>query len=158
MVADEETFTALMGEQRSRARAARGNISGWSDSSKTLLEGLAKTEFLGYEAYSCDAKVLALFSEGQPVDKVTEGDFSLVLDQTVFYGEGGGQVGDEGAGVCEDGSFAITDTKKTDGVYLHLATLSDGTLSVGDTVTVTVRGEDENAAAAAVQEFFESNL
>ena len=145
MVADEETFTKLMGEQRSRARAARGNISGWSDSSKTLLEGLAKTAFLGYEADSCEATVLALFSDGQPVDKVTEGDFSLVLDQTVFYGEGGGQVGDEGKGEFVGGSFAVTDTKKTDGVYLHLATLSDGALAVGDKVTVSIDVARRNA-------------
>ena len=138
MTADEDTFTRLMGEQRARARAARGNISGWSSTSQTLLEGLEKTEFLGYTDTTCTATVKALFCEGQAVDEVSEGDFSVVFDKTVCYGEGGGQVGDEATASCGALSFAITDTKKTDGVYLHLATMSDGVCHVGDTVTITL--------------------
>ncbi|MBO5789256.1 MAG: alanine--tRNA ligase, partial [Clostridia bacterium] len=139
LTAHEEAFNELMMEQRTRARAARGNISGWSDSSKSVLEGLPETEFVGYTQDVCTARVLALFCEGQPVEEVTEGEFSMVLDTTVFYGEGGGQVGDEGHGESQTGAtFAIQDTKKTDGIYVHMASLQDGSLKVGDTVSMSL--------------------
>ena len=136
--ADEETFDRLMGEQKSRARAARGNIGGWDDTSKNLLKGLDKTGFLGYTDTACTAKVIALFADGTAVDAVSEGDCSVVCDRTVFYGEGGGQVGDTGTVTADGLSLTVTDTKKTDGVYLHLATVTDGTLRVGDTVTLAI--------------------
>ncbi|MCQ2353681.1 MAG: alanine--tRNA ligase [Clostridia bacterium] len=141
---DDERFTALMQEQRTRARAARGNISGWAKESKNLIENLPKTQFLGYTDKECEAKVLALIvddgDEPRSVDQVTEGEFTAILDKTVLYGEGGGQVGDTGAimiGDCNDLSMlaAVGDTKKTDGIYLHMCTLRDGdAIHVGDTV------------------------
>ncbi len=138
MTADEAAFDALMSEQKARARAARGNIGGWDDSSKTLLEGLPKTEFLGYENDTCTATVVALFADGSPVECVSEGDCSVVFDKTVFYGEGGGQVGDTGTVTAGTTLLCVTDTQKKDGVYVHLSSVSDGTLQVGDTVTLSI--------------------
>lgn len=139
---DEEAFNALMSEQKKRARNARANISGWSDTSKTLLAGLAKTEFTGYtETTTEEAEILAIIVDDQPVDSVSEGDFSLVLNKTPFYGEGGGQVGDTGVITASGAAADVTDTKKTDGVYIHLCTITDGRLNVGDKVCASVDAE-----------------
>ncbi len=136
---DEETFTKLMNDQKTRARNARGNISGWSDSSKMLLDGMAKTEFTGYAETTTDgAKVLAIIVDDESVDCVTEGDFTLILDKTPFYGEGGGQVGDIGTIYDHDTMISVTDTKKSDGVYIHLCTIVNGDVKVGDLVRAEV--------------------
>ncbi len=141
---DEDRFNALMTEQKERARSARANISGWSESSKGALGELEKTEFLGYAETETDARVLAIIVDDAPVDRVSDGECSLVLDKTVFYGEGGGQVGDTGELTANGCTATITDTKKTDGVYIHFCTVS-GALSVGDTVRVALDGERRNA-------------
>ena len=135
---DESAFRALMEEQRTRARAARGNIGGWADKEGTALS-VGETQFLGYDATSCTATILAILTDEGQVEEVTEGDVTLVFDRTVCYGEGGGQVGDTGAITLSDGStLTISDTKKTDGIYLHMTTISDGCVKVGDVVTVTI--------------------
>ncbi len=143
---DEDTFTALMKEQKDRARAARGNIGGWDEGSKQMLSELPKTEFCGYELLSAEAKVLAILNESnESVKELSEGEFTLVLDRTPFYGEGGGQVGDVGTVTSEGASIQVTDTKKTDGVYLHICTLLSGSVKVGDTVTAVVEESDRRA-------------
>ncbi len=135
---DMDTFRTLMNEQRDRARSARAGQSGWSEASKSMLDHLPKTEFLGYDAVSCDAKVLAIISDGEFIERVNEGEFSLVLDKTVFYGEGGGQVGDSGTISGGGAAITVTDTKKTDGVYAHVCTLTEGETAVGDTLRLNV--------------------
>jgi alanyl-tRNA synthetase len=142
---DEEKFQALMQEQRARARAARGNISGWDNATKNLVSDMTKTEFLGYEATVADAKVLAIIVESEEgaksANEVSEGEFTLILDKTTFYGEGGGQVGDTGVINSDSFSAKVLDTKKNDGVYLHMAVMESGTLRVGDCVKVSVDSE-----------------
>ena len=135
---DNDAFTALMDEQKKRARAARGNISGWSDSSKDLLSSLPETEFVGYESTECTAKLLSIIADGESVDSINEGECSLVFDKTVFYGEGGGQVGDSGSILSEGATVAVLDTKKTNGVYIHEARLEAGSLKVGDVLTLKI--------------------
>ena len=144
---DEEGFTALMNEQKSRARAARGNISGWSKESLGALTSLAKTEFLGYESLCCEAKLLAILVDGESADALSEGEATLVFDRTVFYGEGGGQVGDTGVITKGDTALTVTDTKKTDGIYLHTVTLENGSIRVGDTLTLSVKADRRGAIA-----------
>ncbi len=135
---DDEAFKQLMEEQRNRARAARGNISGWSAADGDLPDNLPATEFAGYTQSSCEATVLAILTEGgMMVNSLTEGDATLVLDRTVMYGEGGGQVGDTGSITSAGAFLTVTDTKKTNGVYLHNVTLADGILNLGDKVTVS---------------------
>ncbi len=131
---DEDSFVKFMKTQKERARAARANISGWSDASKSLLSDFAKTEFLGYTEEVCEAKVIGIISDDMSVDEVTEGDFTLITDKTVFYGEGGGQIGDTGVIFDNDTMITVVDTKKVDGVYIHLCTLASGDVKVGDTV------------------------
>jgi len=131
---DEDSFKALMDEQKQRARAARGNISGWADSSKSLLENLPETEFVGYTENECVAKVLSIIVDNEAVTTAGEGECSVIFDKTPFYGEGGGQVGDSGV---IDGVGEVTDTKKTNGIYIHEVTL-EKSISVGDEVTLKI--------------------
>ena len=135
---DNVAFTALMEEQKTRARAARGNISGWSDSSKDLLSKLPETEFLGYDNTECRATLLSIIMDGEEVDSLNEGECSLVFDKTVFYGEGGGQVGDTGIIVSDSASLAVLDTKKTNGVYIHEVKIESGSLKKGDVMTLKI--------------------
>ena len=135
---DEEGFKALMLEQRNRARAARGKVGGWDASQKDLLAGLPKTEFTGYTEYRSEAKVVAIIADDMLCEEVNEGDFTLVLDRTPFYGESGGQVGDSGVITGKDISAVVNDTKKSDGVYLHYCTATNGTVRVGDTLNAEV--------------------
>jgi len=141
---DEDAFTLLMKEQKERARAARGNISGWADSKAELLENVSKTEFLGYENNECEAKVVAIIVDGERADAVSEGECSIIFDKTVFYGEGGGQVGDTGA-LLGKAEATVTDTKKTDGIYIHNAKLESGIISVGDTLTLKIDADRRTA-------------
>ncbi len=143
---DGDEFTALMNEQKARARAARGNISGWSDSSKTILAGLPETEFLGYTENECEAKLIAMISDGEAVESVGEGEeCSLVFDRTVFYGEGGGQVGDTGSIESEGFSISVLDTKKTNGIYIHEVRVDSGTVKKGDTGTLKIDSVRRNS-------------
>ncbi|MBQ9070147.1 MAG: alanine--tRNA ligase [Clostridia bacterium] len=135
---NEDEFAALMEEQKKRAREARGNISGWADSSKSLLENLPETSFLGYEADECSAKVLTIIVGDEAEEQVSEGECTVVFDSTVFYGEGGGQVGDTGVIVGDGVSLTVLDTKKANGIYLHEVRVDSGILKVGDTLTLKI--------------------
>ena len=135
---DEEGYKANMQAQREQARENRKNIGGWSESSKTLLSSLAKTEFVGYETTASAAKVIAIIDGDNQPDSVNEGDCTIVLDTTPFYGEGGGQVGDTGVITTENAALTVLDTKKTDGVYIHICHEGNGTVKVGDTVKAAV--------------------
>ena len=135
---DEARFTALMQEQKVRAREARANISGWSDASKNLLADIPATNFVGYDSMNASAKVLAILADDMSVNQVSEGDCTVILDTTPFYGEGGGQIGDTGTLVCGEAVITVTDTKKTDGIYIHLGTVANGVLKVGDVVDARV--------------------
>ena len=142
---NEEEFTSLMQEQKTRAREARGNISGWSDSSKSILESLPATEFLGYTATECEAKVLSIITDDESAEQVSEGEATVVFDKTVFYGEGGGQVGDTGIITGEGVTLTVTDTKKANGVYLHEVKIESGVLKVGDTLTLSIDAQRRDA-------------
>lgn len=135
---DEEAFKKLMLDQRNRAREARANISGWSESSKSILTDLPKTEFTGYTDYRSDAHVVAILVDDESVNTVSEGDCTVILDRTPFYGEGGGQVGDSGTIYSAGVLLNVYDTKKSDGVYIHLCTVANGSISVGDSVTADI--------------------
>ena len=142
---DEDTFTELMKQQKTRARAARANIGGWDESSKTLVSELQKTEFMGYEENVSTAKVIAVITDEGSVDAADSGDCSIILDRTPFYGEGGGQIGDTGVISAEGFTANVYDTKKSDGVYIHLCNVTNGSVKVGDAVTAEIDGERRDA-------------
>ncbi len=140
---DEDEFKALMNEQKTRARAARGNISGWADSG-IKLDNIPETEFLGYDSNECEAKVLAIIKDGESVETINEGEATVIFDKTVFYGEGGGQVGDTGA-IIGGVNATVTDTKKANGIYIHEINVESGEIKLGDTVTLKIDVERRSA-------------
>jgi len=144
---DEETFKNLMQQQKVRAREARANISGWSDASKNLLTQFPATEFTGYTDYRTEAKIIGILSEDESVQSVSEGECTIILDKTPFYGEGGGQIGDTGTIYKNGAILTVYDTKKSDGVYIHLCTVANGTFNVGDTVMADI----ENARRESIK-------
>jgi alanyl-tRNA synthetase len=131
-------FEAAMGQQRERARAA----SKFTSSAGLDYSG-RKTEFRGYDTLSLAAKVVALYSEGSPVEQLKAGEAGVVvLDQTPFYAESGGQVGDQGELVGAGGTFTVADTQKIQAeVFGHHGTLKSGTLKLGDKVEARVDTE-----------------
>ena len=142
---DEDGFTALMKAQKVRARTARADLSSWESAGNDALEGIEKTVFTGYDETESEAKILAIITDEDKVDTITEGTFRLILDRTPFYGEGGGQVGDIGTVSCGETVATVVDTKKIDGVYIHICELTDGALSVGNTVKATVDADNRRA-------------
>ena len=142
---EEEKFDALMKEQKERARAARANISSWKNAAKEAVSHLPATEFLGYEKDSAKAKVLAILIDGEEAEVLTEGEATVLFDQTPFYGESGGQVGDTGVITADRASLTVLDTKVSDGRYLHAVRLEDGALKVGDEALLLVDAERRNA-------------
>ena len=138
---DEKGFEENLQAQKQRARAARGNISGWDDSMKSLIDTSVKTVFTGYTETASTAKIVAIIDgETSESAEITGETAVIITDATPFYGEGGGQVGDTGVIVGKNGTATVTDTKKNDGVYMHIVKIESGALSVGDEVTLTVDG------------------
>ena len=138
---DVAGFEVAMAEQRRRARAAwagsgeAGTARVWFD----LRERLGATEFLGYSTESAEATVAALIVDGREVASVQAGaSVSVVLNQTPFYAESGGQVGDAGAISAAGLRIAVTDTQKREGVFAHVGTVAEGTASVGTAVLAEV--------------------
>ena len=144
---DEKGFEENLLAQKQRARAARGNISGWDDSMKSLIDTSVKTEFTGYTETVSAGKIVAIIDgETDELAEITNETAVIITDRTPFYGEGGGQVGDIGIIESKNGKAIVTDTKKNDGVYMHICKMESGSLSVGDTVTLRV----DSARRAAI--------
>ena len=136
---DSVRFKELMDEQKQRARAARADLSSWEGAKKGVLADIAKTEFTGYGNTESEGRVLALLGDDGKVAAAGEGDeISVILDKTPFYGEGGGQVGDVGHIRSAGAELEVTDTKKEDGVYIHICTVRSGDIHEGDSVTASV--------------------
>lgn len=142
---DEEEFKALMNEQKIRARENRKAGGGWSKDGVDLFENCAETEFVGYTENETEAKILAIAADGMILDEISDGEGIIALDKTVFYGEGGGQVGDTGC-ICGEGFTAeVVDTKKANGKYLHIVNITSGSAKVGDTVKASINVEKREA-------------
>ncbi len=135
---DENKFLELMEQQKIRAREARTNIGGWDESSVSALRDLPKTEFTGYTDFKTKAKVIAIITDEGSVDTLSEGDCTIILDKTPFYGESGGQVGDTGTIYSDKFLFNVYDTKKSEGIFLHIGTVAAGEIKVGDTVSADI--------------------
>ena len=134
LTVDEEGFEYAMGQQRERARAA-GKFAGGDGMPAELIAELPATRFLGYDSHSMDsADVLAILVDGQSVDAIDAGDEAVViLDQTPFYAESGGQVGDTGRLAGDGRNFEVTDTRKFAGAFHgHVGRLAEGHLKIGD--------------------------
>ena len=143
---DEKGFEENLTAQKQRARAARGNISGWDDSMKSLVDTSVKTVFTGYTETESTGKVVAIIDgETDALCDIASENAVIITDCTPFYGEGGGQVGDVGEIIGANGKAIVTDTKKNDGVYMHVCKIESGSVSVGDTVTLKVNAARRSA-------------
>jgi len=140
---DRTGFDAAMAEQKAAARAAwkgsgdKASDDIWFD----VAEELGGTEFIGYTSHEGDAQVVALVKDGKRVDQVREGDEVVILtNQTPFYGESGGQMGDAGIASNDNGFVAdIKDTSKPLGrLHAHKALVRSGLIKVGDTIHLAV--------------------
>ncbi|QKS29308.1 MAG: alanine--tRNA ligase [Candidatus Accumulibacter similis] len=132
---DVATFDAAMAQQKEQARAA-----GKFRMAAALEYSGPETAFHGYEALECNGSVLALYRDGSAVEQLNEGELGVVvLDDTPFYAESGGQVGDRGALQGPQGIFAVEDTQKIQAaVFGHQGVVRTGRISVGDRVAARV--------------------
>ncbi|EFK9146418.1 alanine--tRNA ligase [Escherichia coli] len=132
---DEAGFEAAMEEQRRRAREA----SGFGADYNAMIRVDSASEFKGYDHLELNGKVTALFVDGKAVDAINAGQEAVVvLDQTPFYVESGGQVGDKGELKGANFSFAVEDTQKYGQAIGHIGKLAAGSLKVGDAVQADV--------------------
>jgi len=128
---DEEGFQACMQEQKDRARAANQFGTDYNDAVESNIE----TEFLGYELSASQAKVVEILVEGGQVDAVTNGtEAAIILNQTPFYAESGGQAGDKGLLKGEGFEFEVQDTIKVQNAFLHKGIVRQGTIQVSEGV------------------------
>ena len=132
---DEAGFEAAMEEQRRRARES----SGFGADYNAMIRVDGASEFKGYDRLELNGKVTALFIDGKAVDSVSAGQEAVViLDQTPFYAESGGQVGDKGELKGAGFSFAVSDTQKYGQAIGHIGKVASGSLKVGDAVQADV--------------------
>ena len=132
---DEAGFEAAMEEQRRRAREASGCGADYN----AMIRVDSASEFKGYDHLELNGKVTALFVDGKAVDAINAGQEAVVvLDQTPFYAESGGQVGDKGELKGANFSFAVEDTQKYGQAIGHIGKLAAGSLKVGDAVQADV--------------------
>lgn len=144
LTVDEVGFEREMEAQRVRARSA----SSFGLDYNTLVKVDVATEFTGYKATSGTAKVIAIYKDGQSVDVLNEGEEGVVvLNQTPFYAESGGQIGDCGYLTVGNSRFDVRDTTKTGGAFLHHGVLASGSLMIGAPVEAHVDAEVRHATA-----------
>ena len=138
---DEARFKELMEEQKQKARNARKSSDGesWKSDGITF-DNVAESIFVGYTENSCDTQVLDIVVENEHVDAAFENQKAIiVLKETPFYAESGGQVGDSGVIKTANGEFMVADTTKTTGgIITHFGTIKNGVISVGDTVSASI--------------------
>jgi len=150
---DTAGFDKAMAEQKAKARAAwagsgeAANETVWFD----IREKVGATEFLGYEVERAEGKVVAILADGKEVPSLAQGQGGqVVVNQTPFYGESGGQMGDTGRiATASGGDVAVTDTlKKLGDLHVHTVKVEKGSLKVGDDVVLSVDGGRRSALRA----------
>lgn len=148
---DTAGFDACMARQKEEAR------KNWAGSGDTAVEKVwysvedkvNPTEFLGYNVTKSDGEVVALIQDNKEVNEVTSGKFELVANQTPFYGECGGQVGDTGLIVSKNFTARVIDTKrKLDKIFVHVCELEKGSVKIGDCANFEVDEENRKRICA----------
>ncbi len=138
---DTAGFDAAMAEQKAKARAAWAGTGQAADESIwfNVAEKHGLTEFLGYDTEVAEGQILAVVADGALVDKADKGTaVEVVLNQTPFYAESGGQIGDSGVLKTDKATVEISDVKKKAGVFVHIGEVTDGTLAKGDAAELVV--------------------
>ena len=141
MTVDTEGFDVAMSEQKAKARAAWSGSGEIADDSMwfDLLDTHGATEFLGYDAEKSEGQLLALVEATKELKTVSVGTtVQLIFNQTPFYAESGGQVGDTGQIKTDTGTLKITDTRKSAELIIHMGTVLEGSVSVGQFAQLAV--------------------
>ena len=140
---DEKRFNECMNQQKEASKASSSFVSKLPAAS-----GIEETEFLGYEKLQSESKILGIWKDQERVDAVSdEEEIFLACDQTPFYAEAGGQIGDQGIFASKTATGNILDCKKQGKVYLHKAIVKKGNIKKGDEIKMTVEKEKRNAIA-----------
>lgn len=148
---DHASFEKAMQEQKERGKASwKGNKQNTNKETLShILNEKGETTFKGYEGCQCSGDVIALIQDDQLLEKAQQGDtLLLVTDQTCFYPEQGGQVGDQGKILAPHGVISIKDTQKHHGLIVHHAFVEEGHISLGENVQLHVNQEKRASAAA----------
>jgi len=142
LAVDQAGFESAMEAQRERARAASGFKVDLRESASPDMH----SEFCGYDSLEGAGRVVVLFRDGAPVERLERGqEGQVVLDATPFYAESGGQVGDVGVLTGEHAEFNVADTLKLGGAHAHAGSVARGGLAVGDRLTARVDAETRQA-------------
>ena len=148
---DEGAFQKLMKEQKERAREARKDLGDLGWAGVEFGKDVPATEFVGYDHSECDAKIVAIVADEELRDEVAAGaEAVVVLDQSPFYAEMGGQVADHGTITADGVVFTVADVQKNKGgKFMHYGRLAQGVLHVGDTVHAAIDMERRKAIQRA---------
>ncbi len=142
LVLDMQGYENAMQAQRKLAQSASKFGMDYNDA----IETNAVTDFTGYQHIQDEAQVEALFKDGQLVDQINAGDDAIViLKQTPFYAESGGQVGDTGLLHNENANFVVNDTQKQGKAFIHIGQLKEGALKIGDRLNAAINVERREA-------------
>lgn len=146
LLADEEGFRTLMQEQKDTARANKKLGGGWDNAKSSALDDF-KTTFTGYTTLTQNTKILAIVNNGEISASCSKGDkISVVIEETPFYAEMGGQVGDCGTISCGDSVIKVTDTQKlTGGAFISNGEVISGSFETGNEVIAQVDAEKRGA-------------
>ena len=148
---DTQGFDAAMAEQKAKARAAWAGTGETKDAAIRfdLAEKHGVTEFLGYETETAEGQIVALVQDGAETGAAATGDkVQIVVNQTPFYAESGGQVGDNGLIRTDTGVATVTDTKKSAGVFIHIAEVTEGQIARGQPAKLEVSHRRRSAIRA----------
>jgi alanyl-tRNA synthetase len=148
---DTEGFDTAMAEQKAKARAAWSGTGEAADATIwfDIAEEFGTTDFLGYDTEKAEGQIVALVQDGKSVESVKTGDsVQVILNQTPFYGESGGQVGDSGVIRVDESLIEVTDTKKAADVFIHIGKVIEGDVSKGAAAVLEVDHSRRSAIRA----------
>ena len=146
---DTDGFDSAMAAQKAKARAAWSGTGAEADATVwfDVADTHGTTDFLGYDTTSAEGQIAALVVDGALADKA-KGEVQIVLNQTPFYAESGGQLGDAGRLKTPTGEVEITDTKKVAGVFIHIGNVTKGEVATGQAAELVVDAERRDAIQA----------
>lgn len=149
LTVETEGFDAAMAEQKAKARASWAGSGEAADATiwYDLAEKHGVTEFLGYDTETAEGQIVALIRDGAEVDSASD-SVQVVTNQSPFYAESGGQVGDQGIIRTETGEAHVTDTRKVAGIFIHMATVTEGTIRKGQPAKLEVDHKRRTAIRA----------
>jgi alanyl-tRNA synthetase len=141
---DADGFDSAMAAQKAKARAAWAGSGEMADDTIwfDVLDNHGATDFLGYDTEQAEGQIVALVQDGEQVDRADAGaTVQIVLNQTPFYAESGGQIGDRGEIVTESGSLEVTDCRKTADLFIHVAKVTKGFVELGQAAELAVAAD-----------------